>query len=136
MMVLATAGVWQQTGLCVALFAVGLSRVDPSIWRALSVDGANTWQRYVGVVGPMMVPFFMLAVVLVAATGLRTYDLVVVLTGGGPGFASDVPAHFVIEQIMERQDLALGAAGACVMLAVALAAALPYALFVSAKARP
>jgi glucose/mannose transport system permease protein len=128
MLVLAAAGIWQQTGLCMSLFVVGLSRVDPSIWRALSVDGANAWQRYVVVAGPGMARFFLLAILIVGATGLRTYDLVVVLTSGGPGFSSDVPAHFVIEQIMERQDLGLGSAGACVMLAVALAVALPYML--------
>jgi len=136
MWIVASAGIWQQTGLCMSLFTIGLHRIDPAIWRALDIDGAGAWGRYGLVAGPLMKPFFIMAIVFVSASGLRAYDLVVVLTGGGPGFASDVPAHFVIEQIMERQDLALGAAGACVMLALALAATLPYALLSQPRSKP
>ncbi len=58
-------------------------------------------------------------------TAVKCYALVVTLTDGGPGFSSDLPARFVID-MLGRQELGLGAAGACALLFVVAAASAPY----------
>lgn len=120
------AGIWQQVGLCMALFLAGLRGVDPTIWRAARVDGIPTWRVYTDIITPALRPVFFTAIVLLAALVLKAFDLVVALTGGGPGFSSDLPARFVVDHILNRQELGLGAAGAFMMLCTVAAVVAPY----------
>lgn len=122
----ALAGIWQQSGLCMALFLAGLRGVDPNIWKAAKVDGIPTWRVYASIVTPMLRPVFFTAAILLFSLVVKSFDLVVALTGGGPGFSSDLPARFVMEHILNRQELGLGAAGACMMLATIAAVVGPY----------
>ncbi|WP_395805797.1 carbohydrate ABC transporter permease [Archangium minus] len=123
---LAFAGVWQQVGLCMALFLAGLRGIDPNIWKATRVDGIPTWRVYANIITPMLRPVFFSVFVLLSALVLKSFDLVVALTGGGPGFASDLPARFVVDHILNRQELGLGAAGAFMMLCTIAAVVSPY----------
>jgi glucose/mannose transport system permease protein len=125
---LAIAGVWQQAGMCMVLFLAALHGIDPDIWRAASLDGIPRWRTYASVIAPMLRPAFFTATVLLCATAAKSYDIVVTLTGGGPGFSSDLPAHFIIE-LMNRQELGMAAAGACMLLLTIAAAAAPYVYF-------
>ncbi|WP_257447292.1 carbohydrate ABC transporter permease [Archangium lipolyticum] len=123
---LAIAGVWQQVGLCMALFLAGLRGIDPNIWKATRVDGIPTWRVYTDIITPMLRPVFFSVFVLLSALVLKSFDLVVALTGGGPGFSSDLPARFVVDHILNRQELGLGAAGAFMMLCTIAAVIAPY----------
>ncbi|WP_029013153.1 carbohydrate ABC transporter permease [Niveispirillum irakense] len=122
----ALAGIWQQSGLCMALFLAGLRGVDPNIWKAARIDGIPTWRVYAAIITPMLRPVFFTASILLFSLVVKSFDLVVALTGGGPGFSSDLPARFVMEHILNRQELGLGAAGACMMLATIIAVVGPY----------
>jgi glucose/mannose transport system permease protein len=130
---LAIAGVWQQVGLCMALFLAGLRGIDPNIWKATRVDGIPTWRVYTDIITPMLRPVFFSVFVLLSAMVLKSFDLVVALTGGGPGFSSDLPARFVVDHILNRQELGLGAAGAFMMLCTIAAVISPY-LYVELRA--
>ncbi|UEM07905.1 sugar ABC transporter permease (plasmid) [Skermanella rosea] len=123
---LAIAGIWQQVGLCMALFLAGLRGVDPNVWKAARIDGIPTWRVYTDIVTPMLRPVFFTVFVLLSALVMKSFDLVVALTGGGPGFASDLPARFVVDHILNRQELGLGAAGAFMMLCTVVAVIGPY----------
>lgn len=127
-LVVSLVTIWQQIGLCMALFLMGMRRIDLDIWNALRLDGASVYRAHLQVIAPILVPNFLVALLVLASTTLRTFDLILVMTSGGPGFASDMPAHFIIEAIMERQDLALGAAGATMLLLLAVLAAVPYGI--------
>ncbi|WP_224367036.1 carbohydrate ABC transporter permease [Hyalangium versicolor] len=123
---LTLAGIWQQVGLCMALFLAGLRGIDPNIWKAARVDGIPTWRVYANIITPMLRPVFFSAFVLLSALVLKSFDLVVALTGGGPGFSSDLPGRFVVDHILNRQELGLGAAGAVMMLCTIAAVVSPY----------
>ncbi len=122
----ALAGIWQQVGLCMALFLAGLRGIDPNIWKAARVDGIPTWRVYLDIVTPMLKATFFTSTILLFSLAVKSFDLVVALTGGGPGFSSDLPARFVMEHILTRQELGLGAAGAFVMLCTIAAVVAPY----------
>lgn len=126
---LAIAGIWQQVGLSMALFLAGLRGIDPNIWKATRVDGIPTWRVYANIITPMLRPVFFSVFVLLSALVLKSFDLVVALTGGGPGFASDLPARFVVDHILNRQELGLGAAGAFMMLCTIAAVVSPYVYY-------
>ncbi|MDP2699321.1 carbohydrate ABC transporter permease [Thalassospira sp.] len=132
---LAIAGIWQQVGLCMALFLAGLRNVDPNIWKASRVDGIPVWRVYLHIITPMMRTVFFTVFILMSAIVMKAFDLVVALTGGGPGFSSDLPARFVVDHILNRQELGMGAAGAFVLLCTVLAVISPYIYFELRKAR-
>jgi glucose/mannose transport system permease protein len=73
----------------------------------------------------MVVPSILTSVALLGAGAVKNYDLVIAMTGGGPGIATDVPSKFVMEYLFERSNIGLAAAGATTMLATTIAVAVP-----------
>ena len=91
------AGLWQGTGLVMALMLAGLRGIDDEIWRAAQIDGIPKWRTYIQIIIPMMRPVLITTLVIVASGAVRIYDLVVALTQGGPGLSSQVPSMYIIE---------------------------------------
>ena len=89
------AAVWQASGFVMAIFLAGLRGVDDSLIRAARIDGASTARVYWHVVLPILRPVFFSAVVVLAHIAIKSFDLVAALTGGGPGYSSDLPANFM-----------------------------------------
>jgi glucose/mannose transport system permease protein len=125
---LVIAGIWQGTGLVMALMLAGLRGIDDEIWKAARVDGIPKWRTYVFIVIPMMRPVFVTALVIVASGIVRTYDLVVAMTGGGPGISSTFPAVYVYEFMFVR-NLGQGLAASSVMLLTVAIIVVPWAYF-------
>ena len=118
---LVLAGVWHSSGLVMVILFAGLQSVDHEIWRAGRVDGIPRWRMYVHVVVPMLWPVVVTCIVLLGMNVVRSYDLVVALTGGGPGVSTDVPAKFIVDHYFERQSIGLASAAATVLLATVAA---------------
>lgn len=129
------SGLWQSSGLVMVLMLAGLRGVDGEIWRAARVDGIPTWRIYGSIVLPQLGPSLATAVTLLAMGVVKTYDLVVALTNGGPGSASEVPAKFIMDNLFGRQNLGLATAASTVMLITVLAILAPYAYAQSMRAR-
>ena len=123
---LVIAGVWQSAGFAMALFLAALRGIDGEIVKAARVDGAPVWKIYALVLVPMLRPVFLTVIVLLSVAVLRNFDLVVVLTGGGPGYASDLPSRCMYEMAFRRDQLGLGAASAIMMLFTFIAIIVPY----------
>ena len=120
------ADVWRSSGYVMLLFLAGLRSMDQNLLRAASIDGAGAFQTYRRVVLPALRPVFLSAIVLLAQRAIMSYDMVLALTGGGPGYASDLPAVFMVSAAFQRSDLGLGAAAAVMMLLASLAVVAPY----------
>jgi len=91
-------------------------RIDSEIWKAAKVDGIPAWRAYLFIALPMIRGALATAFILQCTSIVRVYDLVVAMTQGGPGIATQMPAIFVIEHITIRQNVALGMAAASMML--------------------
>lgn len=113
---LVVAGVWQSSGVTMAILLAGLRGVDVEIWKAAKVDGIPTWRVYLFIVLPMMRGAIGTAFVLQCVAVVRVYDLVVAMTGGGPGISTNMPAVYVIQMITSSQNVGLGMAAATMML--------------------
>lgn len=113
---LVIAGVWHSAGLTMVILFAGLQSIDQEIWRAGRVDGIPRWRMYAHVVLPMLWPVVVTCLVLLAMNVVRSYDLVVALTGGGPGYSTDVPAKFIVDHYFERQSIGLASAAATLLL--------------------
>ncbi len=120
------AGVWQASGFVMALFLAGLRGVDDSIIKAAQIDGASLPKIYWRIIIPSLGPVFFSALIILTHIAIKSFDLVIALTGGGPGYASDVPATFMYTFAFTRGQVGLGAASSMMMLAVVTAIIVPY----------
>ncbi|TPW33563.1 sugar ABC transporter permease [Martelella alba] len=125
---LVIAGLWQGTGLVMVLMLAGLRGIDNEIWKAARVDGIPAWRTYLFIVIPMMRGVFVTTLVIVASGIVRVYDLVVAMTQGGPGFASEVPAKYVYDLMFQRGNIGQGLAASTVMLVTVFIILVPWAL--------
>ncbi|MBL8507639.1 carbohydrate ABC transporter permease [Chitinimonas sp. JJ19] len=119
------AGVWQSSGFVMALFLAGLRGVDDSIIKAAQIDGASLPTIYTRIIIPSLRPVFLSAFMILAHIAVKSFDLVMALTGGGPGFATDLPSIFMYQHGFTRGQLGLGAASAMMMLFTACAVVMP-----------
>ncbi|MGH0003441.1 carbohydrate ABC transporter permease [Pseudovibrio ascidiaceicola] len=124
--VVVIAAVWQASGFVMALFLSALRTVDEDIIRAAHLDGASTTRIYFGIILPSLRPVFLSAFVILAHLSIKSFDLVVALTNGGPGYSSTLPANFMYEMAFRRNQIGLGAASAMMMLATVAAIIVPY----------
>jgi len=123
---LVIAAVWQSSGFVMALFLAGLRGVDSSIVKAAQLDGASMPTIYRRIILPHLRPVFFSAFIILSHIAIKSFDLVMALTGGGPGYATDLPATFMYVTTFSRGQIGLGSASAMMMLAVILAILIPY----------
>jgi glucose/mannose transport system permease protein len=120
-----------------AILLAGLRGVDEDLWKAARVDGVPTWRVYTSIVLPLLRPMIVTATVLLATSVVKLYDLVVAMTMGGPGIATEVPAKFVMDHLFERNNIALGTAAATIMLITVVSILAPwvYARYIRPQGR-
>ena len=120
------AGVWQSSGFVMALFLAGLRSVDEEIIKAAQVDGIPTWRIYSAIIIPSMAPIFLSAFIVLSHLAIKSFDLVIALTGGGPGYATDLPATYMYTMAFSRGDIGQAASSAMIMMAVVFTIVVPY----------
>lgn len=120
------AAVWQSTGFVMALFLAGLRGIDNEILHAARVDGAKSWRIYWRIIIPQLGPSFISSFVILAHMAIKSYDLVIALTGGGPGRDTWLPSVFMYQYTFTRNEMAVGAASAVVMVAAVAVVVIPY----------
>lgn len=120
------AAVWQSSGFAMAMFLAGLRGIDNEIMRAAQIDGASNWNLYTRIILPQLRPAFLSAFVILAHLAIKSYDLVIALTGGGPGRATELPATFMYSYTFTRNQMGIGASSAVIMLMTIAAIMVPY----------
>ena len=130
---LVIAAVWHASGLVMAFMLAGLRGIDPDIWKATRVDGIPPWRVYTFVIAPVLRGSFATATILLATSVARLYDLVVAMTSGGPGIASEVPAKFVMDYLFDRANIGLATAAATTMLVTVVIILAPLLYWRSAR---
>ncbi|MBD0864099.1 MAG: sugar ABC transporter permease [Rhodobacteraceae bacterium] len=120
------AAVWQTVGFAMALFLAGLRGIDSEMLKAARVDGANKLQLYWRIIIPQLGYTFISVLVILVFNAIRTYDLVVVMTSGGPGRATWLPSFFMYQYTFTRNQMGIGAASAIMMLALIAIFVVPY----------
>ena len=128
------AGLWQGTGLVMALMLAGLRGIDEEVWKAARVDGIPKWRTYFSIVIPMMRPVIITTLVFVAAGAFRVYDIVVALTDGGPGISTTVPSQYVYKYLFSG-NIGQGLAAATTMLVVSAIILIPWVYIEFVKGR-
>ena len=121
--------IWQASGFVMALFLAGLRSVDPDLVKAAQIDGASMPRIYRRIILPTIGPIFIAVLVVLLQFAIKTFDLVLALTGGGPGIATTVPAIYVYDLMFQRGQMAEGAAAAIMILAALSLVLVPYTIW-------
>lgn len=129
------AGIWQTSGFVMALFLAGLRGIPDEIVKAAQIDGATGLTLYRHVILPQLRPTLLSAVVILTHMAIKSYDLIIALTGGGPGRATELPATFMYSYTFTRNQMGVGASSAVVMLLTIAAVIVPY-LYSELRERP
>ena len=120
------AAVWQSSGFVMAMFLAGLRGIDGEIMKAAQIDGASGFRMYRRIIIPLLRPAFLSAFVILAHLSIKAYDLVIALTNGGPGRATEVPATFMYSYTFSRNQMGIGATSAMIMLLMIFSIIIPY----------
>ncbi|UAL30170.1 sugar ABC transporter permease [Nocardioides rotundus] len=113
-------GTWVGTGLCMVLFLAGLSKVPRELYEAAALDGAGALRQLWHVGLPALRGEIAVAITLTVVAALRTFDLVYVMTTGGPGTATRVPAYEVWRWSLNEGRVGYGVTIALVLTALIL----------------
>lgn len=123
------AAVWQVSGYIMVIFLAGLRAVPHSTIESAVVDGANIFSLYTKIVIPQLKLTFLSAIVVLGHLTIKSYDLVIALTNGGPGLSSELPATFMYSYTFTRNQMGIGAASAVLMLLAISIFIVPYIRF-------
>jgi multiple sugar transport system permease protein len=104
------AGLWPQTAYCMILYLAGLTAMRPELIEAARLDGARGWTMLRHVILPELRPVTFLVLLVCCVSALRNFDLVTIMTGGGPYDSSTVAAYYMYEQIFLSFRYGYGAA--------------------------
>jgi glucose/mannose transport system permease protein len=125
-MAVAIAATWQMSGYMMAMYLAGLRGIPEELREAARVDGASELQIYWRVVLPLLRPITLGAMIVLGHISLKIYDLIVAMTGSGPGFSCDVPAYFMWETTFHANRFAQGAAISIILLIMVSLLIVPY----------
>lgn len=126
LLALATAANWAGYGFCMTLFLAGLNAVDPSLYDAAKVDGASAWQRFRYVTLPSIANTTNIVVLIVFINTVRVFDIVFVLTAGGPAGSTEVLGTKIYRETYQNLDIGYGSAIAMFMVFVILVMTVVY----------
>jgi multiple sugar transport system permease protein len=120
------ANVWRGTAFSMILQYAGLQSIPDELYEAAEVDGASALQNFWYITIPQLRPILMINVILITISTLNTFDMILPLTGGGPGQATEVLSLRTYNMIFQQYSLAGGAVLAVVMLFISMVLTLGY----------
>jgi glucose/mannose transport system permease protein len=126
MLPVVAAATWQMSGFTMAMYLAGLRAIPEEIREAARVDGASDWQLFRDIILPSLRPVTLSAIIVLGHVSLKIFDLILTMTGGGPGNATEVPGIFMYEITFRANKFAEGAAVAMVILFVIALVIVPY----------
>lgn len=114
------AGTWRQIPYITVIYLAGLKNVPPSLVEASVVDGANWGQRFRYVILPMLAPSTIVALTVSVIDSLRAFDIVYVMTKGGPNYSSSVMANLMYLETFKNYKMGYGSAIAVIQFLITL----------------
>jgi len=115
------ANVWRGTAFSMILLYAGLLVIPKSLYEAAAVDGATALKQFWYITLPQLRPIMLINTILISIFTLNTFDLILPLTGGGPGRATEVLALYAYNTVFRNFDLSNGAVLAVLLLLISIA---------------
>jgi multiple sugar transport system permease protein len=115
------AEIWMSTPFMVIIFLAGILSISPDVIDATEVDGATEWQKFIHVIIPSVSPFIYIALAVRSLDVAKAYDLVSIMTGGGPAHRTELIWTYVYRLAFTSQNFALGSAMSYITVLIAVA---------------
>ena len=122
-------GTWREAGYFMLLFLAGLQTVPRELHEAARMDGASSWQRFTNITLPCLRPTTYFITVILTIQSLKIFDLVLVMTGGGPGQSTLVLSQFIYNQGFIYNQFGYGASAAVILFIIAVSVTIAQYLF-------
>lgn len=122
----ALVAIWQYSGFPMLLMLAAMENVPVEVHEAATLDGVNAWQRMRSIIFPLILPTITVVLMLQLIAGLKAFDLIWVMTRGGPGNATKTLGVALYEKAFEAQALGYASAWAVVMAVIIMAFSLIY----------
>jgi multiple sugar transport system permease protein len=113
--------IWHQVSFMVILLLAGLSALPREPYEAARMEGASALQTFIHVTLPLLRPVIMVTLLIRLIFAVRTYDLIYIMTRGGPGQATDLVSYFIYRQAFVTLNIAQAAAMSVILLLIVLA---------------
>lgn len=110
--------VWQWTGWSMVIYIAGMQAIDESLYEAASIDGANPFQKFFRITLPLLAPSITINLVNSTIGALKMFDLPFVMTGGGPGYATETMGMLMYNYTFSLNKVGYGAAIAILMFII------------------
>ena len=120
------AAIWATIGLCFVIFLAGLQNVSKDLLEAATVDGANAWQRFWNVTVPQMASVVNVVIALLLIGGFSVFDIVFVMTGGGPANATEVLATYTYKEAFTQNNVGYASTISVVITVISLIASVTF----------
>jgi ABC-type sugar transport system permease subunit len=120
------ADVWKTTPFVALLLLAGLQAIDVELYEAAATDGASAWWQLRHITIPLLKPAILVALIFRTLDAFRVFDLVYVLTGGGPGTSTEPVALYTFNALLQNLEFGYGAALSVVIFLLTFALALVY----------
>lgn len=120
------ADVWKTTPFVALLLLAGLQNIDSALYEAAAVDGAGAWRKLTRITIPLLKPAIMLVLIFRTLDAFRVFDLIYVLTGGGPGTSTEPIALYAFNALLQNLQFGYGAAISVVIFLITFGLALIY----------
>jgi ABC-type sugar transport system permease subunit len=104
------ADVWKTTPFVAVLLLAGLQNIERSLYEAAQMDGATAWRQFTGITLPLLKPALLVALVFRTVDAFRVFDVIYVMTGGGPGTATEPIAMYTFSVLLENLRFGYGSA--------------------------
>jgi raffinose/stachyose/melibiose transport system permease protein len=104
------ASSWQSIGLAMVIYIAGLQSIPVELLEAARIDGASRWQRFIYIVLPMLAPALTVTIVNSLITSMKLFDQIYVLTGGGPGYATETMSTLIYKTAFQFSETGYGSA--------------------------
>lgn len=111
---------WQQTGLAMVIFLAGLTAIPRDLLEAAEIDGVSRWRQTLHIVLPMLRPATVVVVALSVINALKGFDILYIMTGGGPFRSSNTLAFFMYEESFKKYRMGYGSAISVVLFLITL----------------
>ncbi len=124
--------IWKGVGVAAVIYIAGITSIDTSYYEAASLDGATAWQKLRYVTFPLCRPAMNTVIILAFIGGLRCFDLIWAMTGGGPGFVTDVMSSIIYKKYAAGY-YGLSTAGNVILFIIIAILAFPLQRFLQGK---
>ena len=123
------AALWQGVGQPMLYFLAGLQAIPQELYEAAKVDGAGKISLFIHITIPQLKETFVIVFATLVIAAMKVYDVIYVMTGGGPANSTQTLASYMYSQTFSYSNLGTGSTVATIMMAVMMVIIIPYVLF-------